>query len=255
MIIRERDQEFVMIEQHNHGQVSGDIMSKWKESMFIEQSHRRSVEFAIYNHDLGWNEFDQQPFWDDKDQKPYSFSTFPTLPKIILYKHGIEEVEKEDPYAGLLCSEHYSRFLANNTSIPAQEFVRSEKERQQKLWKKLQPLDKRSFNFHYGLVQLGDNLSLYLCLNEPGINKENEHPFFKSGIPLNSALIGFQESTLQLRWKNSSTVEIHEFPFKSSFHVRWKEKVVKKQLIQDVGLLEAYATTPFETREVQFVPK
>ncbi|MUK89351.1 DUF3891 family protein [Ornithinibacillus sp. L9] len=246
MIVRERKDDFIMIEQHNHAQISGDIMSNWQDSLYIGESLRKSVDYAIYMHDYGWKEFDKQPFWNDQTQTPYTFSDFPTYPKIVLYKHGINEVEKEDPYAALLCSEHYTRFLLNHTSVEAQTFIREEKTRQKAIWDHIKNIDNRLFNFHYGLLQLGDNLSLYLCLNEPCTIKENEHPFFSKGIPLASALIGFQQPTLDIKWKDQDTIQIHEFPFKHPFLVTIKQKTVSKEAIHQKGLIEAYEYTPFE---------
>lgn len=252
MIVREREHEFVMIEQHNHAQVSGDIMSNWKNSLFIGNELRKSVEYAIYHHDIGWRHFDTQPFWDDQANKPFTFSSFPTNPKIVLYTYGINEVEEIDSYAALLCSKHYTHFLKNNPAIESQQFVKNEEERQQRLWSEIPQLNKRLFNFHYGLVQLGDNLSLYLCLNEPGITKEKEHPFFKEGIPLNKAITSFQQSKMTLHWLNKKTVTVHEFPFEDTFQIKWNEKIVSKQTIREKGLLKAYTQAPIEERKVQF---
>lgn len=66
MIVRERKNEFVLIEQDHHAQISGIIMSYWKDSLFSAPEFRRSVEYAIFQHDCGWKPFDTDPFWNDK---------------------------------------------------------------------------------------------------------------------------------------------------------------------------------------------
>src|SRR5690625_1947526 len=116
MIVREHEDLFIMIEQDNHAYVSGEIMKHWKKRLFKGKAFKSSVDNAIYKHDIGWAHFDKQPFWNDKDNAPYTFVTFPSLPKVVLYTHGINKAEQYDRYAGLLCSEHYKRFLVNNTS-------------------------------------------------------------------------------------------------------------------------------------------
>ncbi|MFD2043278.1 DUF3891 family protein [Ornithinibacillus salinisoli] len=255
MIVRERENEFIMIEQHNHALTSGDIMSHWKDSLFHGKANRKSVETAIYMHDYGWKEFDKQPFWNDQTQAPYTFSDFPTYPKIILYAHGINEVEKKDMYAALLCSEHYTRFLLNHTSVEAQSFVTEEKKRQKRILKSLGNIDKLLFRFHYGLLQLGDNLSLFLCLNEPGVAKEKEHHFFKHGIPLASSIEGVNQSTLGVEWIDNQTVSVHEFPFDQAFTVAFNQKKVSKASIKELGLINAYEEASSEKVTVQLVPE
>jgi hypothetical protein len=244
MIVREHDDAFILIEQDNHAHVSGEIMKHWKDSLFKGKAFKSSVDYAIYKHDIGWAPFDKQPFWNDKDKAPYTFVTFPPLPKIILYKHGIDKAEQHDSYAGLLCSEHYKRFLANNTSDAAQGFIQQEEERQQKIIEAMPDYDKALFDFHYGLVQLGDNISLYICLNEPDIAKKDEHPFFKDGIPLAKALSLTEK--MHLSWEDNTTIRIDPFPFKESITFQLKQKQIAKKDISQHGLVEAYNNTPYE---------
>ncbi|WP_339230202.1 DUF3891 family protein [Oceanobacillus sp. FSL K6-2867] len=250
MIVRERDHDFILIQQDHHAAISGDIVKRWKKDYFPGVDLRSSVEFAAYQHDCGWKEFDKQPFLNDEKGIPYSFFDFPIQPKIVLYKHGIDVVEQVDSYAALLCSEHYKRFLMNHTSLEAQEFVTTENTRQQAIIDTRNAFNKRLFNFHYGLIQFSDNLSLYLCVNEPGIDKEAEHPFFKEGIPMNQALHEFCNSTLQLHWKNGNTVVLDDFPFEEPFDVIVKQKVISKNDLSAKGLIASYEEAALEESKV-----
>mgnify|MGYP001207954628 CR=1 FL=1 len=244
MIVREHEDSFIMIEQDNHAYVSGEIMKHWKENLFKGKAFKSSVDYAIYKHDIGWAPFDKQPFWNDKNKAPHTFVTFPVLPKITLYTDGINKTEQHDRYAGLLCSEHYKRFLANNTSDEAQAFIRQEEERQQRIIDHTPNYKKELFDFHYGLVQLGDNISLYICLNEPGAAKKDEHPFFKDGIPLAAAL-NLSEK-MYLSWENDAAIITDPFPFHNSVTFRLKQKQLAKKDISRYGLIEAYKNTPYE---------
>lgn len=244
MIIREYTNEFVMIEQDHHAHLSGEIAANLKESLTPEKERRKSVEYAIYKHDYGWKLIDKQPFWNDQKQAPYTFVDFPVLPKIVFYKHGIEEVEKVDCYAGLLCSKHYARFLLDDTSKEAQVFVRQEQERQKRIIQSLTDFDQDAFNFHYGLLQLCDNLSLYMCLNEPGTPKEKEHPFFQKGIPIPSSIDGLQQDKLNMRWEDEKTILTDELPFDRPLTITLQQKVVDKDSISKKGLIESYHSAP-----------
>lgn len=244
MIVREREDSFVMIEQNNHAQVSGEIMKHWKEDLFKGKAFKSSVDAAIYLHDTGWAPFDKQPFWNDKEQAPYTFVTFPVLPKIVLYTHGINEAEQHDSYAGLLCSEHYKRFLVNNTSEEAQAFIRQEEARQQRIIEATPDYQKELFDFHYGLVQLGDNISLYICLNEPGVAKKEEHNFFKDGIPLAKALDLSEK--MHLSWEDETTIRLDPFPFSKPITFQLKQKEIAKKDVSQHGLMDVYKNTSYE---------
>lgn len=251
MIIRAYADEFVMIEQDNHAFISGEIMKHWKDELFFGKEFRESVEYAIYHHDHGWKPFDQQPFWNDKKGEPYSFSDFPIIPKTVLYQHGIDAIEKEDTYAALLCSKHYVRFTDRINTKEARQFVHHEHKRRQRITESMNTFDQQLFDFHFGLLRFGDNISLYLCLNEPGIAKDKEeHPFFREGISVPSDLIGFETSNTSIRWKDEQTITMDEFPFKHPFTIQLKQKRVSKQDIAKSGLIESYENTPFEEIEL-----
>src|SRR5699024_6115133 len=117
MIARERKDDFVMIEQDNHAHISGDLIKAWKDSFFAGESFKESVEYAIIHHDYGWKLFDKQPFWNDEKQMPYTFIDFPNKPKTVFYKHGIDVVEKDDPYAALLRSEEHTSELQSRFDL------------------------------------------------------------------------------------------------------------------------------------------
>lgn len=160
MIVRERNEDFVMIEQHYHAHVSGELMRSWRKDLFKGQYALESVTLAIYEHDCGWIPADKQPFWNDRERAPYTFTNFPAPLKMLIYQYGIDKVAKKDAYAALLCTEHYTRFLLYDESDDAGAFIKTEKERREKLIASLPEFDPDLFNFHYGLLQLCDNLSL-----------------------------------------------------------------------------------------------
>lgn len=247
MIIREREHEFVMIDQNHHGHVSKEIMQHWKKELFPDSERKDSVLTAIKHHDIGWAPFDKEPFWNDASQKPYSFTDFPFPAKLTLYEKGLDEVEIIDPYAAMLCSVHYSQFLTGSKDEDAQIFLKSEYDRRQRLRKDIQAFDERLFNQHYGLLQLGDNFSLYVCINEPGVSKIKEHPFFVNGIPNPTVLKGREDSKLAIRFHDENTVLVDPFPFNAPFDIQYTQRVVSKQEIQNKGLVKAFAEGKIET--------
>ncbi|WP_156430913.1 DUF3891 family protein [Paenibacillus sp. FJAT-26967] len=49
--------------------------------------------------------------------------------------------------------------------------------RQQRLKAKLNQPGESMIEQHFKLLKLCDELSLYVCLNEPGVSKDEEHPW------------------------------------------------------------------------------
>src|SRR5699024_4679174 len=120
---------------------------------------------------------------------PYSFIDFPVLPKTVLYTQGVDKVEEVDAYAAALCSTHYMRFMENNTHPEVQTYMAHEKKRTKRTLTDL-AIDQATFDDNVALLHFAYDISLYVCLNEPGVSQSNVHFFFKDGIPiaLNSLL-------------------------------------------------------------------
>lgn len=255
MIVRERENDYVLIEQDNHAQISGELIAVWKDAYFAGGAFRESAEYAIRHHDAGWKPLDQSPFWNDKKRMPYTFTDLPNPPKTVFYRDGINAVEKADHYAALLCSKHYTGFLSYDYSPEATNFVQTEEARRKRLIDSLPSFDDKLFQFHYGLLKLCDNLSLYICLNEPGADKEAEHPFFKNGIPLAKDLHVYQENKMDIQWIDAETVAISECPFNNPLTVTIRQKVIAKETIAAKGLLDSYQEAPYEDVHVRFVQK
>lgn len=245
MIVREYKDKFILIEQDHHARLSGEIMKYWKDDLFKGKERKKSVEFAISNHDLGWKLFDLEPFWNDQEERPYSFIDFPVMPKTALYSYGIDLVEREDAYAALLCSNHYARFMNNVPTKEAQQFVQAEKMRQQRLIASIPDFDEQLYQYHYALLRFGDDISLYLCINEPGTPPDAIHPFFRNGINV-SFLNTFNRNYLSLYFKDEQTVIIDDFPFVESFMVLIRQKSVYKKDIDKNGFIDSYKQAPYE---------
>jgi len=245
MIIREREADFVMIEQKNHAQFAGDVMDQWKTNLFKGERLRKSVDYAIRMHDYGWENLDKSPFWNDKKKAPYSLFDFPKAPKTIFYTYGIDEVEKVDAYAALLCSRHYSQFFLKDTLKESHLFLEREEERKKRIIADLGEFDQQLFDFHYALLALGDTLSVFACINEPGATEETSHPFFKKGLAL-AAELGLKETIMKPSWSDEHTIVLDVFPFEKTINSRLIQKVVSKAVIQEKGLLDSYEETEYE---------
>lgn len=241
MIIRENEDFFILIEQHHHATISSYLFQQLNESILPSNFH--SLNEAILNHDYGWIPFDRTPIWNDTKSRPYSFIDFPISFKTILYRYGIDYVHEIDPYAALLCSQHYCRFLKKNDGDLVGKFLHDEKNRQENIIARLTYFDDQTFQLHLSILQFFDSLSLYICLNEPGVNKENEHPYFKKGIPIPAS---FGDDSLQAEWLATDEIRVDKRIFKENVHFHYQYKQVKKEAIKKKGIAEAYNETKYD---------
>lgn len=251
MIIHEREKDFIMVAQHDHALVSRDAAQCWRDDYFFGIEKKDSVVLAVREHDRCWIEPDKEPLWNEDTQQPYSFMDYPGNPKLAFYKEGIDEVVQMDPYAGLLCSLHYSSFLEDATSTIGKNFWSAEKQRQQNVLNELGTANDKVLSFHLNLLKFCDNLSLYICLNEPGTPKEQEHYFYKKGFPQKFSFTNDQ--TIHAEWLDQETVSLSHSPFLKKLTVTLPYKAVKKELIKEMGLASAYRNCQILYREVTFL--
>ncbi|NKE06625.1 DUF3891 family protein [Mesobacillus selenatarsenatis] len=251
MIIHEREKDFIMVAQHDHALVSREAAKSWRDDYFSGIEKKDSVVLAVREHDRCWIEPDEEPLWNEHTQQPYSFMDYPGSPKLAYYKEGIDEVIQMDPYAGLLCSLHYGSFLEDATSTIGKNFWVAEKQRQQELQKELGIANDKVLSFHLNLLKFCDNLSLYICLNEPGTPKEQEHYFYKKGFPQKFSFMNDQ--TIHAVWLDKETVSLSHSPFSKKLNVTLPYKAVEKDQIEEIGLVSAYRSSPFLYRKVTFL--
>lgn len=254
MIIRENEQAFLFIRQHHHAIIAEQIITKLSAYFFPEHSLKSSVRYAIRMHDCGWIPFDQAPFWNAEKNAPYSFIDYPTPIKTVLYKYGIDEVEQHDLYAGLLCSKHYSLFLANDSSAASRTFVANEKRRQVALQHKI-GVDDALLAFHFDLLKFADDFSLFLCLNEPGARREDIHYFFKNGIQLPKEFEEKLGNKLELHCLDKTTIACENSPFREPFTLSIPQTEVSKENISKDGLSKSYNEGEEDILTVEIIKK
>ena len=247
MIVREREDAFIMIDQHHHASISGQLFEWIKEDFTIKnKKERNSIRLAIDLHDVGWKPFDLSPMWNDKKNIPYDFITLPNTIKSVLYKNGIDIVAQKNNYATLLCSHHYVRFLQKDSNTCSKQFVQSEKERQANIIKEFNFFHNERFLTHYELLQFFDNLSLFICLHETNPSDEDIHFFFKNGIKLPELYGG---GSMQLNWQNNR-ITLNTPIFAEPVSINLQQKVITKAAINEMGVLNAWENTPYEASQL-----
>ncbi|WP_274651125.1 DUF3891 family protein [Paenibacillus humicola] len=247
MIIREDMQQFTMIGQHDHAVLSGEIADRLVDGLFGGDAAQ--VRYAVRQHDRAWIRLDRTPVWNDREHRPFSFFDYPLPPKLVLYRLGVDEVEEADAYAALLCSLHYTSFIDIRSSDDPDcvEFTSLERERQDRIRSAIGDPDEKRVSQHLKLLQLCDNLSLYVGMNEPGAEKRSEHPWFRNGVGKLA-----DGKMREASWIDNETIRITPWLIESDFTASLPLKRVSKDAVQRLGIQRAYAEAKQEVQTVTF---
>jgi hypothetical protein len=255
MIVYEREHDFVLTAQHEHGLVAGEMASHWKTELLTDEAHWEDLILAAREHDRGWIELDAAPFWNDYSQIPYSFRDFPLRPRFVFYRKGIEEVREKNLYAGLLCSMMYTELFQNNLGANTnddediREYLNDEREHQLRWEQQLgggEALKLRLKN-DVEIMLFCDQLSLFLCMEEPG-TPAARYDFFAEG--LGCTFDACSRQPIHAEWLSNEKVGLSFVPFDEEFTVTMPYKSVPKASIRKFGLLQAYRRAEWKERRV-----
>ncbi|HMJ02895.1 MAG TPA: DUF3891 family protein, partial [Conexibacter sp.] len=107
MLVRDAGDAWQIVLQTDHADLSGQLAAAWGGPGFARPEPYDSVVRAAARHDDGWAVWERRPRLT-ADGAPQSFFTVPAAVHLAFYRAGVEVVQEEDPYAGLLVSMHMS---------------------------------------------------------------------------------------------------------------------------------------------------
>jgi hypothetical protein len=175
MIVQERDGELWLFRQTDHALLSGAFATAWGNDVISRPTHRESTLIAASRHDDGWSDWELEPRADDEG-RPVDFIHISVAEHTALYRRGIDIVEGEDAYAGLLVSMHGERLytrpfepgmdprierLHGDDLRLATEYVEHERSRQRRIAGGEPDADAEE---GWRLLQVWDRLSLLVCM-------------------------------------------------------------------------------------------
>lgn len=252
MIIQEGKGSWKIIKQHDHAYVSWQVAVNWKEEYLPYPSARDQVFLAVRQHDRAWIPLDEEALWDINQEKPYDFIKYPVNKKLPAYQRGIDELEKMSWYAALLSSGHYTSFFSNDhyDSPAIADFLKQEKIRKEKIHNyPVTGIAEEQVREHLNFLQFCDDLSLYICLNPPGISKEKEFPWFKNGFRQS---FPFAPKGMRARWLSKTAIKLTPFPFRRETEIKLPVFEIKKTPKREAFLEEWRQASPAQ-RKVKLV--
>jgi hypothetical protein len=173
MIRRETENGWVLISQHDHGILAGDIMKYWGNERFSRPEPSGEVLLAINEHDHGWVEWESNITVNPENGFPTNFMEMKSKNQSEIWSRSYENNSENHPYASTLIALHFDRFnrklLQRNPSDPSA--LSYKRNMEDFLKQKLGSFDSGSntddvppdMNINLRLLQVGDIISLALC--------------------------------------------------------------------------------------------
>ncbi|MEO6435404.1 MAG: DUF3891 family protein [Tepidisphaeraceae bacterium] len=220
MIRREEHGDFLLITQHDHALIAGELAERFGNEQFATPQPLESALRGINLHDCGWPLHDDEPTLN-KDGKP--LDVFESTPQIALkvWSASADRAAAQDPYAGLLVSLHVlslSVFATTQTPFEHEKFdlenphdkfaltrfQHKEIERQENLrmtlglrtdrpthHKQQQEVTQKKedqLTFNFRLLQAMDVISLAACCSRPPAAQTQDLLPHPGGTPLRLSL-------------------------------------------------------------------
>lgn len=215
MIRRRQGSDFLLITQHDHALLSGELAELFGNGEFAAPVPREQAISGIRLHDSGWPLHDEEPTINAEHLPLDVFET----PRKIAFKvwtASVERATRHDPYAGLLVSLHVlalsvlasERTVSNGSfsldnpqdrlavikfqqrEIERQETLRSlaglrsEKGAHHAVVRDVRQEAEDQLQFNFALLQVMDQLSLALCCTEPPTCTSRDLPQRPGGTKL-----------------------------------------------------------------------
>ena len=225
MIRREKNSGWILIAQHDHSGLSGQVMTHWGNDEFSKPEPCDEVLFALKEHDSGWREWDSLPKINPETGYPANFTEMSISDQCEIWSRCYKPYAAAHPYASCLIALHFSKFNQSNIrKDPDNEQAKSlglsiKKFVAEKLNIGISnagleniPDDVRT---NLKLLQIGDIISLTLCHGWRSI-EITEAPFGYNG----------SETTLKVESQDGFNYKIAPYPFHESglkFNIKVKE--------------------------------
>ena len=182
------DERLLLILQVDHSRVTGWFASHWGNDTFARPSPYAAMVLAAQEHDTGWWDWEIKPQLNNEGLPPDYIGSIKHLGgKVWLdfYRHGIERLAAQDPYAGYIVSLHADGLLTQGRGLlpympdysiypEVKEFLGEQEGYRKELMKELQ----NSSNYrdfisddqmwtNFKLMEVYDQMGQFVCNRYP----------------------------------------------------------------------------------------
>jgi len=114
MIRRDKNGGWILITQHDHALLSGQIIAHWGNNNFVIPKPYDEVLFAISVHDSGWKDWDAKPKINPENGYPANFTEMSPYDQSVIWSKCYRSYSKKHSYAAALIALHFSKFNRSN---------------------------------------------------------------------------------------------------------------------------------------------
>lgn len=116
-MIRRKDSEgWILVTQHDHAVLAGEIIALWGNDRFSRPRPFEEVVFAVREHDSGWKEWDSRPKINPENGCPANFMEMEYRDQYGIWKGSYLGHAQKHPYASSLIALHFDRFNEKSLS-------------------------------------------------------------------------------------------------------------------------------------------
>jgi hypothetical protein len=114
------DNRLLLILQVDHSKVTGWFAAHWGNDKFARPTPYASMVLAAQEHDTGWWDWEIKPQLSSEGLPPDYIGSIKHLGEKIwldFYRHGIQRLAEQDPYAGYIVSLHADGLLTQGRGL------------------------------------------------------------------------------------------------------------------------------------------
>jgi hypothetical protein len=235
MVGRYDDSRLLLILQIDHSRVAGLLAAHWGNDEFAQPRPYASMVVAAQEHDSGWWDWEIRPTLNEQGYPPDYIGSVKQLGRGVwldFYRHGIQRVAEQDPYAGYIVSMHGDGLLTQGmgllpympdyTSNPdVQEFVREQKEFRSMLLASLRRAGENTelvtdehLWTNFKLMEVYDQFAQFVCNRYPFNSTERKNGPSKtlSDVPVPVGP-GLEDVTITIDVQDETRAIVRPYPF------------------------------------------
>ena len=231
MIRRGHGSDFLLITQHDHALIAGELAEAVGNDEFSAPVPLVPTITGIKLHDCGWPLHDDEPTLN-ADQLPLDVFETPREIAFNVWTASVERTTKKDAYAGLLVSLHVlslsviatefvkphahfdlenpqdrfavikfqQRELERQETLRAELGLRSEKGAHHAVVREIPQEMEDQLKFNFALLQVMDQISLAVCCTEPPMTSTRDLPTRPGGSRVKLSLARNGNDVLVTPW-------------------------------------------------------
>ena len=121
MMVSSFDQNrLLLVLQIDHSKVTGWFAAHWGNDVFARPAPYGAMVLAAQEHDTGWWDWEIKPQLNAEGLPPDYIGSIKHLGEKVwlnFYRHGIERLAEQDPYAGYIVSLHADGLLTQGAAF------------------------------------------------------------------------------------------------------------------------------------------